>query len=185
MHRFALLARQARLVSAAGEVDYVGYVVDLSIRCCACIDLRKSQGEGLNAGSACLLVPVCFLQLALEVCKHCLHQSMRATRAWIDANDACIPPRRAAESTHAQQTGPACMSMRRSKMQGLGMRMRAGISIFRFVAPARCRWCSQFPAHSKCQRTAKATTCGGRKPPFPPGRLTLPYLTDALPTLIT
>ena len=93
--------------------------------------------------------------------------SQYVTRAWIDANDACIPPRRAAESTQAQQTGPACMSMRRSKMQGLGMRMRAGISIFQFVASARCRWCSQFPAHGTCQRTAKATTCGGRKPPFP------------------
>ena len=87
----------------------VGYVVDLSLLRCARIDLRTKQDRGwcrLNQSA----VPVYLLQLASKAFKHRLHESMRATRAWIHATNAWIPSKQAAASIQALQTGWACIN---------------------------------------------------------------------------
>ena len=56
--------------------------------------------------------PVRGLQLASDAFDNLLHESMRATRAWIQANDARMHPKPAAATTQAQQTGCTCTHTR-------------------------------------------------------------------------
>jgi len=82
---------------------------------------------------------VWWLQLALDAFEHHLLESMRATRAWIQAKDARMHPRPAAAIAQVQQTSQPAAACDIMKMWEGAVRMRAGILSFSGYAGARSR----------------------------------------------